>query len=128
MLRVPWRCPYQIHSRVQSYFRHFLAIRLFVWLQSQTHPEGLRPTPLHQSAKQSSATSPLEGASTNTASQSTDVRRNLMRGAQSAPSTTPAVDLAPLKALISDLVQHEAYRGLPQEKRTELMEQQLGKL
>ena len=91
-------------------------------------PRGASPDTAHQSAKQSSATSPLEGASTNTASQSTDVRRNLMRGAQSAPSTTPAVDLAPLKARISDLVQHEAYRGLPQEKRTELMEQQLGKL
>ena len=91
-------------------------------------PRGASPDTAHQSAKQSSATSPLEGASTSTSSQSTDVRRNLMRGAQSAPSATPSIDLAPLKARITDLVQHEAYRGLPQEKRTELMEQQLGKL
>ena len=46
MLRGPWRSSYHLRSGVQSYLRLFLAIRLFVWLQSKTHPEGLRPTPL----------------------------------------------------------------------------------
>lgn len=91
-------------------------------------PRGALRDTSQEATKQSNATSPLEGASTRTSSQSTDVRRNLMRVAHTEPSTTPNIDLAPLKARIADLVQHEAYRGLPEEKRSQLMEQQLGKL
>lgn len=61
-----------------------------------------------------------------------NLRKNLMRGAQSqthqTESTPPSIDLSPLKEKIGDLVNHEAYRGLPQEKRTQLIDQQLEKL
>ena len=57
MLRGPWRSSYHLRSGVQSYLRLFLAIRLFVWLQSQTLPEGLRPT--HLINQQSSLVLPV---------------------------------------------------------------------
>ena len=61
-----------------------------------------------------------------------NLRKNLMRGAQSQTQQTenipPSIDLSPLKEKIAQLVNHEAYRGLPQEKRTQLIDKQLEKL